>query len=75
MISQAKEMVREYLPGIEYAEVRINQQKIRQEKSANCPVPHANGYPERVVVTFSKQINLAEHTHRQFARVTMDRQG
>lgn len=75
MISQAKEMVREYLPGIEYAEVRINQQKVRQEKSAQSPSTATATYPDRVVVTFSKQINLAEHTHRQFARVTMDKQG
>jgi tetratricopeptide (TPR) repeat protein len=72
MVSQAKEMVREYLPGIEYAEVRINQQKVRQEKTVR---PNQNVYPERVVVSFSKQISLAEHTHRQFARVTLDRQG
>ncbi len=72
MVSQAKEMVREYLPGIEYAEVRINQQMIRQEKTLK---PNGSTYPDRVVVSFSKQINLAEHTHRQFARVTMDKQG
>jgi hypothetical protein len=75
MVSQAKEMVREYLPGIEYAEVRINQQKVRQEKSLHSPNGASTTYPDRVVVTFSKQINLAEHTHRQFARVTMDKQG
>lgn len=72
MVSQAKEMVREYLPGIEYAEVRINQQKVRQDKSA--PASGAT-YPDRVVVSFSKQISLAEQTHKQFARVTLDKQG
>ena len=65
-------MVREYLPGIEYAEVRINQQKVRQDKSA--PASGAT-YPDRVVVSFSKQISLAEQTHKQFARVTLDKQG
>lgn len=72
MVSQAKQMVSEYLPGIEYAEVRINQQKIRQEKS----VRNSTGdIPERVVVSFSKQINLTDHTHRQFAHATLDKQG
>ena len=33
MVSQAKELVKEYLPGIEYAEVRITQQQVRQGKS------------------------------------------
>jgi hypothetical protein len=72
MVNQAKEMVREYLPGIEYAEVRINQQKVRQEKTLKT---NGTTYPDRVVVSISKQINLAEHTHRQFARVTLDKQG
>jgi hypothetical protein len=71
MVSLAKEMVKEYLPGIDYAEVRINQQKARLEKS----LPGASEIPDRVVVSFSKQINLTDRTHRQFARVTMDRQG
>ncbi len=72
MVSQAKQMVSEYLPGIEYAEVRINQQKIRQDKSVHTPTANL---PERVVVSFNKQINLTDHTHRQFAHVTMDKQG
>jgi hypothetical protein len=72
MVSQAKEMVSEYLPGIEYAEVRINQQKVKQEKSVNSG--NAN-IPERVVVSFSKQVNLTDHTHRQFAHATLDKQG
>jgi hypothetical protein len=72
MVSQAKEIVSEYLPGIEYAEVRINQQKVRQEKSIRNP---AGDFPDRVVVSFSKQINLTDHTHRQFAHATLDKQG
>ncbi len=72
MVSQAKEMVSVYLPGIEYAEVRINQQNVKREKSMNSGTTNI---PERVVVSFSKQVNLTDHTHRQFAHATLDKQG
>lgn len=76
MISQAKELVKEYLPGIEYAEVRITQQQVRQGKSISTGSDGKKyQHPDRVVVTFSKQFKQSEKTHRQYARVTMDKQG
>lgn len=76
MISQAKELVKEYLPGIEYAEVRITQQQVRQGKSFSTGSDGKKyQHPDRVVVSFSKQFSQAEKTHRQYARVTMDKQG
>ena len=76
MISQAKELVKEYLPGIEYAEVRITQQQVRQGKSVSIGSDGKKyQHPDRVVVSFSKQFSQSEKTHRQYARVTMDKQG
>lgn len=76
MISQAKELVKEYLPGIEYAEVRITQQRMRQGKSYSTGSDGKKyQHPERVVVSFSKQFSQSEKTHMQYARVTMDKQG
>jgi hypothetical protein len=76
MISQAKEIVKEYLPGIEYAEVRITQQQGRQGKSISTGSDGKKyQHPDRVVVSFSKQFNQSEKIHRQYAKVTMDKQG
>ena len=70
MISAAKEMVKNYLPGIEYAEVRIQNQQARMVSGSKTV-----SQPKRVVVSFSKQIIQAEKVHKQFAKVTLDQQG
>jgi hypothetical protein len=76
MISQAKELVKDYLPGIEYAEVRISQQQVSRGKSYSTGTDGKKyQHPERLVVSFSKQVNQSEKIHRQYARVTMDKQG
>ncbi len=78
MVAEAKAMVKGYLPGIDYAEVRV---KNRQVNTA-----YANGVgsyaskkgspqPERVVVSFSKQVTQADLVHRQYARVTLNKEG
>jgi hypothetical protein len=77
MILQAKNMVKEYLPGIDYAEVRVKNQQINASgggwgKSAGSSSSHSSG---RVVVSFSKQVTQAERVHMQYARVTLDKQG
>jgi len=70
MISAAKDLVKDYLPGIEYAEVRIQHQQARMI---------ANGknlsQPKRVVVSFSKQVNQVDKIHKQYATVTLDQEG
>lgn len=75
-IASAKEMVRDYLPGIEYAEVRISQQHVRVngavQARSKASAEHA---ASRTVVSFSKQVTFDHHIHRQFARVTLDAQG
>lgn len=70
MISHAKSIAKEYLPGIENAEVRINNQHYNQRNDKKTKQSS-----DRVVVSFSKQLKQAERVHRQFARVTLDKQG
>jgi hypothetical protein len=78
MIAQAKNIVKGYLPGIEYAEVRIRNQMVNgwssygnggQQKKVQSKAP------EQVVVSFSKQVTQSQRVHRQYARVTMDKAG
>ncbi len=72
MISQAKELVKDYLPGIEYAEVKIQNQEARFSSVGGKSLA---SQPKRVVVSFSKQFNQAEKVHKQFAKVTLDQLG
>lgn len=79
-IANAKEMARDYLPGIEYAEVRVSQQHVRINGNSHVnPNGHSKGNGERpssrMVVSFSKQVTFDHHIHRQYARVTLDQQG
>jgi hypothetical protein len=78
-IAKAKDMAKAYLPGIEYAEVRVSRQHVRQD---NRQFPGVAGgkvttarHSSRTVVSFSKQITFDQHVHRQYARVTLDQQG
>ena len=78
MISQAKLMVKDYLPGIEYAEVRVKNQQIDAQASGGFgkEAKKTNSIqPDRIVVSFSKQITQSEKVHKQFARVTLDKEG
>ena len=70
MINTAKKLVKDYLPGIEYAEVKLSHQQARALSGSKTM-----NQPKRVVVSFSKQVQLAERTHKQFAKVTLDQQG
>ena len=70
MISTAKDLVKDYLPGIEYAEVRIQNQQARTLAGGKNV-----SQPRRVVVSFSKQINQSEKIHKQYAKVTLDQHG
>ncbi|MCX6054521.1 MAG: C25 family cysteine peptidase [Chloroflexi bacterium] len=76
MISQAKTLVKDYLPGIEYAEVKINHQNVRYDHaSSDGKKGGSPRQPKRVVISFSKQMSHADVVHRQFAKVTLDQQG
>jgi hypothetical protein len=79
-IAKAKEMAKAYLPGIEYAEVRVSRQHVRLD-NRSIPMNTAGSkisaarQSSRTVVSFSKQITFDQHVHRQYARVTLDQQG
>lgn len=70
MISMAKDLVKDYLPGIEYAEIRIQNQQARMVSGGKTL-----SQPKRVVVSFSKQVNQAEKVHKMFAKVTLNTEG
>ncbi len=70
MIAQAKTLVRDYLPGIENAEIRVKNQQYNQRNGKKTTTQSG-----RVVVSFSKQITQSERVHKQYARVTLDKQG
>jgi hypothetical protein len=77
-IANAKEMVRDYLPGIEYAEVRISQQHVNVNgltRGRTASKASGERSASRTVVSFSKQVSFDHHIHRQYARVTLDAQG
>lgn len=77
-VASAKEMVRDYLPGIEYAEVRITQQHVNVNGSSQARTigkATAARPSSRTVVSFSKQVTFDHHIHRQYALVTLDAQG
>lgn len=71
MVSTAKDLVKDYLPGIEYAEVRIQNQQARMVSSGGKSISQ----PKRVVVSFSKQINSNDKVHKHFAKVTLNQLG
>lgn len=75
VLAQAKLMVKDYLPGIEYAEIRVSRQVIHGNGGSHHVSSRSSKQTNHVVVTFSKQINSAEKSHRQYARVTMDGRG
>ena len=70
MIAQAKTIARDYLPGIENAEVRIKNQQYNQLNNKKYTQPSG-----KVVVSISKQLKQANRVHQQYARVTMDKHG
>lgn len=70
MIAQAKSLVRDYLPGIENAEVRVRNQQVVRQNGKKTVMQSG-----QVMVSFSKQVRLMERVHKQYARVTLDKQG
>ncbi len=74
---QVKQIVAEYLPGADLADLHLTRQSAPMNGEAaprrkNYPAGPANG---RVVVTVSKQVQVAEHLHRHYVRVTLDEGG
>lgn len=75
-----KQVVAEYLPGADVAGIqfcKLNWQNQQPDGEVqNSTNRESKKYPsDRVMVTVSKQVIVAQHTHRHFLRVTMDETG
>ena len=82
VLMQVKEIVEPYLPGIDQAHMRICQQQAECEgEEHRCTVTelgqkvHHLDHSDNIVVTISKEVQMAERSHKHFARVTLDAQG
>ncbi len=80
ILKSAKQAVSSYLPGLESAEVRMSAQQIDIEgKAAHTGMfgkrLATKQVADRTVVIFTRKVRVGEHTHTNYARVTMDRDG
>ena len=82
VLNQVKEIVEPYLPGTDKAQVRICQQQAECSGDEHrCTVTelgqkvHHLDRSDNIVVTISKEVQMAEVSHKHFARVTLDPQG
>jgi hypothetical protein len=81
-MAKIKQLVEPYLPGLNTAQVHYS--RIHTEctgKNHTCPTSeiHMASKPQprsgRMVVSISKSVNSASHTHAHYARVTLDSRG
>lgn len=80
ILHQVKQIVSEYLPGLESAEMKVCKQVASNSKKPQAgetaksikAAPDGNG---RVVVTILKDIPIGAKIHHQYARVTLDPRG
>jgi hypothetical protein len=82
VLTQLKRALSSYLPGVETAEMSISTQHIGcDSKHHRCPTgelgvkPRGKGVRGQTVVTFAKQVRIAQLTHYSYARVTLDASG
>jgi hypothetical protein len=76
VLSQVKQIVEQYLPGLKGAEYSVSKQYATQVNQgfSKSKAPHQLE-TERTVVTVSKKYNIATHTHFHYARLTIDNKG
>jgi hypothetical protein len=89
VIAHAKQIVRQYLPGMEDAQMLYSHEhnncgKPGQPCQSSLGGPDANKgkatgaaaetAPKRRVVMLSKQVASSDHMHQHFARITLDEQ-
>ena len=82
VITYAKQIVNQYLPGMEDAEITLSQEHLECLRSGHsCPTGQfgakagsSTEKPKRRVVVLSKQITRNSHLHRHYARITLDEQ-
>lgn len=82
VLKEVKQVVSEYLPGADVAGIQF----CRLQMGSCAKEIHSGGFPfhgkkngknqtGRLMVTVSKQVQVAQHLHRHFLRVTMDESG
>jgi tetratricopeptide (TPR) repeat protein len=82
VIAHIKNIVSQYLPGMQGAQLVLSHEHNDCDcKGHNCPTGQLGKKtrpehdPLRSVVTLSKSIEQAQHTHQRYARLTLDKQG
>jgi len=83
VVAEAKQLLKEYLPGVENAEVSVAQEyqvdkAYFRRKGFGGEVSsrtYAKGNAGRTVITVRKEAKSNSRTHHHYARVTMDRNG
>ena len=83
VVAEAKQLLKEYLPGVESAEVSVAQEYqvdkayFRRKGLGNevSSRTYAKGDAGRTVITLRKDAKIDSRTHHHYARVTMDKNG
>ena len=81
-LKQVKQLVAEYLPGADFANLHLSHQEVQPNGKPAQPVKNRAKMQaaqaergSRLVVTVSKQVLSAEHMHKHYVRVTLDEGG
>ena len=82
MLIEVKDIVEPYLPGLDNAEIFVSEFSGETGTDAdNDPIAMMGEKSQkgerkgRVLVTVSKQVQVAQHVHQHYARVTFDQDG
>ncbi len=84
VLKQVKGIVAEYLPGTGLNDIHFSRMQTpgfngaepkRASGKRKSAKNGASGPQDRLVVTVSKQVRVAQHTHRHYLRVTLDEGG
>ena len=78
ILNNVKNILKEYLPGIENAEVNIRHHQIPQTSFSSdngSSSKLSNILPDRVMISYCRPVIFQKITHYQYARVTLDNMG
>ena len=78
ILNNVKNILKEYLPGIENAEVNIRHHQIPQTSFSSdngSSSKFSNILPDRVMISYCRPVIFQKITHYQYARVTLDNMG
>lgn len=82
VLKEVKQIVAEYLPGADVAGIHFCRLQVgtngKEQPAGDVPfLGRKNRKPQsdRLVVTVSKQVQVAQHLHRHYLHVTMDESG